>query len=100
MTSLEEKNRRLSEKLARLKRDIEVIRREKKAIAMETKAINLEMARVKAQRPSEIPTKPGQTSPVFQRMTRAQVRHCCKGPQVDDSFKRFVLAVPTAALKQ
>ena len=92
--SFEEKNKILSDRIVRLKRDIEVIRRERKAISQETESLVGEVDRVKAMRPSEIPTRPGQTSPVFRPMNRAQVRHVCRGLSVKDFFNRYIFTMP------
>jgi len=92
--SFEEKNKRLAERILRLKHDIEVIKRERKAIATETKQLAEEVDRVKSKRPSEIPTRPGQTSPVFLPMNKAQVRHVCRGLAMKDFFNRYIFTMP------
>ena len=92
--AFEEKNKRLAERIARLKDDIEVIRRERQAISRETEELAAQVNRVKSLRPSEIPTKPGQTSPVFHPMNRAQVRHVCRGLATKDFFERYIFTMP------
>ena len=86
--AFEEENLKLAQRLVRLKHEIEVIRRERKAISEEAAALQSQIELVKSKRPSEIPTRPGQTSPVFRPMSPAQVRNLCRGNKVHDLFRR------------